>query len=400
MFRAATNARSRLAVNAGKLVTRGSDGVLYKGRKEPGARLMPFSSFRFAVLAVCGLLPLVLISVPTVSCRAQTTPNGTTPKGITPKGITPKGITPDTAPPTSTPVTVTPDTANPSPVAPGDLSKPVFDTRTPVFDSVPGLDKAATQVVAEVEGRPITMGDVGDVIRALPPAMAKLSLDTLYPGILDQLVKQQALVVRAQQQGMDEEPPIRRKVRAAADRALAEAYIDRFAGRDITEQALLARYQRDIAGRPGPEEVHARVILVDSEKAALDAIAEIHGGADFAAVARRVSKDSTASTGGDLGFHTRDGMGPEVGAVAFALAPGQLAPNPVRTGVGWFVIKTEERRQQPTPPYAEMREQLRQAIMREAAPEVLDAALQGLKVRRYSIGGKEMTEEKPEDRTK
>jgi peptidyl-prolyl cis-trans isomerase C len=313
----------------------------------------------------------------------------------------PNGPGPNTAPPTLTPVTATPvtaapDTSNPSPVAPGDLSKPVFDTRTPVFDSVPGLDKAAAQVVAEVEGRPITMGDVGDVIRALPPAMAKLSLDTLYPGILDQLVKQQALVVRAQQQGMDEEPPIRREVRAAADRALAEAYIDRFAGREITEQALLARYQRDIAGHPGPEEVHASVILVDSQKAASDAIAEIRGGADFAAVARRVSKDSTASIGGDLGFHTRDGMAPEVGAVAFALASGQLAPNPVHTGVGWFVIKTEERRQQPTPPYAAMREQLRQEIMREAAPGILDTALQGLKVRRYSIGGKEMTEDKPE----
>jgi peptidyl-prolyl cis-trans isomerase C len=357
---------------------------------------MPFSRFRLATLAVSGLLPFVLTAVPTVSGRAQTTPNGTTPNGTTPIGLKPNGPGPNTAPPTSTPVTAAPDTSNPSPVAPGDLSKPVFDTRTPVFDSVPGLDKAATQVVAEVEGRPITMGDVGDVIRSLPPAMAKLSLDTLYPGILDQLVKQQALVVRAQQQGMDEEPPIRREVRAAADRALAEAYIDRFAGREITEQALLARYQRDIAGRPGPEEVHASVILVDSQKAALDAIAEIRGGADFAAVARRVSKDSTASIGGDLGFQTRGGMGPEIGAVAFALAPGQLAPNPVRTGVGWFVIKTEERRQQPAPPYAAMREQLRQEIMREAAPGILDTALQGLKVRRYSIGGKEVTEDKPE----
>jgi hypothetical protein len=35
-----------------------------------------------------------------------------------------------------------------SPAAPGDLSKPVFNTTTPVYGSVGSLDKAATTVVA------------------------------------------------------------------------------------------------------------------------------------------------------------------------------------------------------------------------------------------------------------
>ena len=240
------------------------------------------------------------------------------------------------------------------------------------------------------------MGDVGDVIRALPPSTAKLPFEALFPGILDQLIRQQALVVRAQQQGMDEDPAVRRKVRAATDRVLAEAYVDHIAGRDITEEALLARYQRDIAGHPGPDEVHARVILVDTQKAALEAITELRGGADFAAVARRISMDTTASSGGDLGFHTRDGMNSEVGSVAFALAPGQVAANPVHAAAGWFVVKVEERRQGPAQPFAEMREQLRQTMMHEAAADVVASALKDLKVRRYSLAGKEMEEDKPD----
>lgn len=286
----------------------------------------------------------------------------------------------------------------PSPVAPGDLSKPVFDTKTPVYDSIERLGKAASTVVAEVEGRAITMGDVGDAIRALPPAVANLPLNTLYPNVLEQLIRQEALVVRAQQQGVDEEPTIRRKVRAAADRQLAEEYLHEEIFKGITEAELLDRYNVDIAGRPGPEEVWVRVILTRTEKEAQDLIAEIHGGADFAAVARRASKDPTAPNGGDLGFTTREGLNPEVGAVAFSLPTGQVAPYPVRCAAGWFVVKVEERRPSPTPSFVSAREQLTQTLLREGMVPFATATLKGLKVRKYDMVGDEMGVDKPEPR--
>src|ERR1019366_310580 len=98
-----------------------------------------------------------------------------------------------------------------SPVEPGDLSKPVFDTTTPVYGSVASLNKAASTVVAEVEGRPITLGDVADAIKTLPSTVSQLPFDALYPGVLDGLIRQAALVVRAQQQGVDEEPAVHRR---------------------------------------------------------------------------------------------------------------------------------------------------------------------------------------------
>jgi peptidyl-prolyl cis-trans isomerase C len=278
----------------------------------------------------------------------------------------------------------------PSPVVPGDLSKPAFDTKTPVYDGVTSLDKAASTVVAEIEGRPITLGDVGDVIRLLPPSVEQLPFDSLYPGILDQLIKQEALVVRAQQRGLDEDPTIRRRVKAAADRTLSEEYLRIEVSKGITEAALLDRYNRDIAGRPGPEEVRIRVILVGTEKEAGDLIAEIHGGADFATVARRASKDTSAVAGGELGFHARDDMNTQVAAVAFVLPVGQVTPNPVRTSAGWFVIKVEERRQGPAPNFVFVREQLRQTLLKEGVASLAETALRGLQVRRYNITGKEV----------
>jgi peptidyl-prolyl cis-trans isomerase C len=282
--------------------------------------------------------------------------------------------------------------SEPSPVAPGDLSKPVFDTKKPVYDPGSGIDKAATATAADVAGRPITMGDVGDAIRALPTAMANLPFETVYPGVLDRMINTEALVIRAQNQGLDEDPVVRRKVRAAADQVLADEYLRREGSKGITEDALLARYKRDIEGHPGPEEVRARAIVVPTEKEATDLIAEITGGADFATVARRASKDPTASIGGDLGFNTREKLNPEVGSVIFSLPVGQVTPYPVRSIGAWFILKVEERRQEPTPNFASVHEELRHALLQEAATRIASTATDGLKVRQFDLLGREVGE--------
>ena len=217
--------------------------------------------------------------------------------------------------------------------------------------------------------------------------MAQLPLDALYPGVLDGLIKQEALVVRAQQLGVDEEPVGRRRVKPASDRQLAEEFLRSAISKGITETALLDRYNRHVAGHPGEEEVHARVILVETEKEAADLIAELRGGADFATVARRASKDTTAPVGGDLGFHTRTELSAEVGAVAFSLPVGQFAGYPLRMSAGWFIIKSEERRRQATPSFASVREQLREELLREGVEAASEAAIKDMKVRRYSFTG-------------
>jgi peptidyl-prolyl cis-trans isomerase C len=279
--------------------------------------------------------------------------------------------------------------SNPSPLAPGDLSKPVFDTAKPVYDSLPSLEgsleKNAATMIAEVEGRPITLGNIGDALQAVPPVLRQASYDV----VLRQLILQQALVVRAQQQGVDEEPAIRRKMREASDTVVADGYLTREINKTIEETELLARYERDFAGKPGEDEVRARIILTGTEAAANDLMTEIRGGADFATVARRASRDTTAPAGGDLGFATREQMNPEIGAVAFSLAPGQMAAYPVRSANVWFVVKTEERRVQPTPTFAEVRERMAQTLLREKVAAVSEAALKGMAVRWYNMDGKE-----------
>ncbi len=246
-------------------------------------------------------------------------------------------------------------------------------------------------MVAEVDGRAVTLGDVADAIRELPASLQALPFADLFPGVLAKLVRQQALVIRAQQQALDEDPVVRRKVKAAADRVMADELLHQEIGRSITEQTLLDRYDTTMAGKPGPDEVHVRVIMSPSEEAAAGIIAELKAGADFAVLAKRSSLDATAPVGGDLGYVRLDGLNAEVGAVAFALQSGQFTAFPVRSAGAWFVVKVDDRRRRPTPPFSEVRERIMQSMLREGVDDVVARALADITVREYNITGKETT---------
>jgi peptidyl-prolyl cis-trans isomerase C len=279
--------------------------------------------------------------------------------------------------------------ADPSPFAAGDMKKPIFDTTTPVYNVGNAEAKTARTVVAEVDGRAISLGDVADAIADLPPAEQRMAYDDLFPRVRAQLVRQQALVVQAQRQGMDEDPALKRNIRAASDRMLVDAYLRHEILSTITEADLLARYDRDYANKPGPDEVHARIIMQPTEQAAMAAITELKGGTDFAALAKRISQDTTASTGGDLGYIVRQDVNADIAAVAFSLAPGQVTPFPVRSVGAWFVVKVEDRRQRPVPAFAAMRDQLTESLERERVPAAVEQALSLVTIRTYDIAGKE-----------
>ncbi len=276
-----------------------------------------------------------------------------------------------------------------SPAANLDMTKPSFDTQTPSYDVAGLMTKAPQTVVAEVDGRSITLGQVGDRIRELPPAISQRPFENLFAQARAELIQRQALVNRARQAGLDDDPAIKRRIQAETDRVLIDAYLSREVDKGIDERKLLAAYDSIVAGKPGEEQVRFRLILVATLREAQDALKELQGGADFDAVARRVSKDPTAAIGGEVAFAGRDGLTPEIGAVVFALAPGQLAPNPVRSSGAWYVVKAVERREAPTPSFPAVREVLRQYLQRQGVPDVVKASMEAATVREFAMTGKE-----------
>ena len=246
----------------------------------------------------------------------------------------------------------------------------------------------ADPVVAKVNGQPIHLSDLKDAVQSLPENLRGAPPQTLYPLLLDQLIDGRAIVAEARKTGLDKDPAVQRQMTDAADRALESAVLSKEVGPSITDAALRARYDKDIAGKPGEEEVHAKHILVDSEDQAKKIIADLKGGADFAALAKQYSKDPTAAQqGGDLGFFKKDEMVPEFAAAAFALQPGQVSPEPVHTQFGWHVILLVERRRAPAPTFEQARDELRQEMIKEGVKKAVAQARADVTVEKFNLDG-------------
>jgi len=249
------------------------------------------------------------------------------------------------------------------------------------------LKGLANPVVANVDGHPITLGDVGDAIRGLPTEMRTIPFEDLYPGVLERLIEQQVLVAKARAMQLDLDPTVKRHVQQAQDRVLENEVLNRMADASVTEDALLARYEQKYANKPGPEAVDVSVILVPTEEQARKDIAEIAAGADFATVAKRDSADVSASKGGSLGLLRQDQMVPEVGGVALALEPGRVAPNPIQAQAGWFVVRANARQRMAVPGFAEVREALRHELLVEEVAKVVKDAMSNSTIQRFNVNG-------------
>jgi peptidyl-prolyl cis-trans isomerase D len=148
----------------------------------------------------------------------------------------------------------------------------------------------------------------------------------------------------------------------------------------LTDRDLLSYYEANRDEFQQAEEVCAIHLLVkvkaapdakdghsedEARQLAQSALAEIRLGGDFAAVAKRVSEDAgSAAQGGDLGCFPRGRMVPEFDNAAFALAAGEVS-EVVRTSFGYHVIKAVSRKDETVPPFAQVKEPIRQRVMAE-----------------------------------
>jgi peptidyl-prolyl cis-trans isomerase C len=243
-------------------------------------------------------------------------------------------------------------------------------------------------VLASVNGQPIHLSDVKEATASLPPQARMMPPQQLYPMLLDQLIDARALLIQAQRTGLDKDPDVQRSMQAASDHALESALLGKVVRPQVTDEAVKARYDQDVAGKAGEPEVHARHILVPDEATAKKIIAELKKGGDFAALSKQYSKDpGAAQQGGDLGFFKKGDMVPEFSAVAFSLKDGEVSPTPVKTQFGWHVIQVIEHRTSQPPSFEQQRDELRQSMVQAAVQKEVALVRAAVKVEKFNPDG-------------
>lgn len=239
---------------------------------------------------------------------------------------------------------------------------------------------AADPVVATVGDVAIHKSELDLAVANLDPQLAQLPDEQKQVAALSAAIDVKLLAKDAAAEKLDQTPDFQSHMAYLRDRELHNAYFKAHVADTITDDEVKARYDKEVAALPKQEEVHARHILVKTEDEAKEVIKELDAGKDFAELAKEKSTDPNKSEGGDLGYFGRGRMVKEFEDAAFAMPVGTYSKTPVKTDFGYHVIKVEDKRDAPPPPYDQVKDQVRQLVMRDKYLDLLNKAKQATKI--------------------
>ena len=225
--------------------------------------------------------------------------------------------------------------------------------------------------VATVDGIAITYNDVSLVEDELMAVYGQLPEEQRFQTLVGYMVNRILASEAAKKAGLENDADVA-KIKAFMERkALQDVYIAKMLMERVREEDVTAYYDKEIKNGPVEEEVRARHILLDNREAADAVVADLENGADFAALAKERSKGPSGPSGGDLGYFSKQSMVPAFSDAAFNLTAGETSP-PVQTQFGWHVIRVEDRRNRPVPPFDQVRDQIYQLLISEAQRNIYD----------------------------
>lgn len=243
-------------------------------------------------------------------------------------------------------------------------------------DAAPG-----SAVVATVNGEAITEADLANAARDFRDQLAQLPPTAWRERLLDLLIEIKLSARAAEDMKLDQDPAVVQRLKDARDRALRLEFLREKVFVPITEEAIRARFDKEIADfKPGTE-YEASHILVKDEDEAKAIIAELDKGGDFAAIAKEKSIDpGTKDKGGDLGFFSPEKMVKPFADAVKGTPVGTYTKTPVQSQYGWHVIKIVATRPQEAPTYDERGPAIRDQMVEEFYTAALNALHEKAKI--------------------
>ena len=230
---------------------------------------------------------------------------------------------------------------------------------------------APETVLAIVDGYSITEDEVRMASQDFAEQLQRVPAEQRRAVIVDALVDLHLLASAGEAEGHADTAAFERRMAYQRARTLRTSYLVDVIGAAVDEDAVRAAYDEAISEFQPEEERRARHILVESQEEAMEVIAELNGGADFATLAQERSTGPSGPNGGDLGFFGRGRMVPPFDEAAFAMEPGSYSNEPVETQFGWHVILVEEVRESAPPSFGELAPQIQQGLLQQRFVETL-----------------------------
>ncbi|MGB1470538.1 MAG: peptidylprolyl isomerase [Candidatus Puniceispirillaceae bacterium] len=247
---------------------------------------------------------------------------------------------------------------------------------------VPNAFSQERILVAKLNGEDIYLDEVLRLVEKLPEEIRQQPLETYFDRLIDDIVDSRLAAAAGNEAGLTNDERVIEQMSIAAQRVLAEAWINSELRKSITDEAVQQAYDIFVADEQSRHEVRARHILVKEKAEAEAVITELQGGADFAELAKKRSTGPSGPNGGDLGYFPRGAMVPAFENAAFALAAGSFTQTPVQTQFGWHIILVEEKRIAEAPTIEELAPQLRQNLISQNLGRLLDSLRTNARIER------------------
>ncbi len=217
-------------------------------------------------------------------------------------------------------------------------------------DGANAPDDESDPVMAIVNGEEIRRSDALRARSRLPEPVRDMPEDVVLRVLTQMVIDTRLVAAEARTQGVDEREPIQDRIRYMTDIVLEQELLRSYLNDQVTEDAILNQYNVLAEDEAARDQVKIRHILVADEAAAKEVIAQLDNGGDFAAIAKEHSTDTTAETGGEIGYVARSEMLPALRAGASALEIGAYSKSPIETEFGWHVIQLQDVRVLEMPP--------------------------------------------------
>jgi peptidyl-prolyl cis-trans isomerase C len=254
---------------------------------------------------------------------------------------------------------------------------------------------AGDTIVAKIDGQVIHLSDLMSAYSQLPQQAQQMGMEAVYPFLLDRVIDEKLLAIAAGKAIAADDPEVKEQMDQLRERVTIQVYFTRTLQERVTDERVREGYDQYLKDNPPTQELHARHILLETEDKAREVLTEIEGGKDFAEAAKEHSTGPSGPNGGDLGYFGADAMVKPFADAAFAMQAGEVSSEPVQTEFGWHLIKVEDRRETPQPPFEEVREQISQQLSQTVASEILDGLRGAATIEKFDIAGNPVPEEAP-----
>jgi peptidyl-prolyl cis-trans isomerase C len=218
-------------------------------------------------------------------------------------------------------------------------------------------------VVATIDGKPVSRNTFEQYVAGVvSKPVAELSVAER-DELLETLVRASVVAAEAERSGIAARPEVAGTLDiqrlTILERASAAEYLK---DRTPSEEELRAEYDLRVAQMDKIQYRLSHIQLATAEEA-IAVIAQLDKGANFVTLARQLSQDpDSREQGGELPW-TGPGNMPESFAVAVqTMKKGETTRTPLRSEVGWHVVRLGESRDAEAPPFDSVRQQVVQAV--------------------------------------